>query len=213
MKDHAPTSPDSSPDRPTPPIRLGSDTVPLAACTCPPAETSRAAVSPFVPLFVLQERWRHPACSVRRLSVTAAMLVFVTDGDDDELPHRQLRRAHLLRETAAGIPARRAIRPDRVGTAVSSQSRLHGCPKSPARVTHRAPDRDGSESWRVGVHRPSQRCLTTAMCCRAARTSRSPTTKHLAPAKRRREFQLFRSGSSSSRASASPVEGIAVISA
>jgi len=44
---------------------------------------------------MLQERWRHPASTVRRLSVTAAMLVFVTDGDDEELLHRQVRWAHL----------------------------------------------------------------------------------------------------------------------
>ena len=52
-------------------------------------------MSPFVPLLVLQERWRHPASTVRSLSLTAAMLAFVTDGDDIELLHRQVRWPHL----------------------------------------------------------------------------------------------------------------------
>jgi hypothetical protein len=52
-------------------------------------------VSPFVPLLVLQEGWRHRSSAVRRPSVTGAMLGLMTGGDDEEPLHRQVRCANL----------------------------------------------------------------------------------------------------------------------
>ena len=61
---------------------------------------------------------------------------------------------------------------------VSSRSRLHVCPKSPARVTLRAHDRDASESWHVGARTvravlndryavSGRRCVAPIMWCSA----------------------------------------------